>query len=322
MPAAKTDPLYKYVSDDIKDKASFIERVKELQELGIQKAGADDDSRLNRDADLKEILRYLQVSGLNPFRYKIVINYQKSKKYGPSPAVITTAEALQQLAAESGDLAGVDAPVFDNNDQGKIESATVTIWKYDHNLKERVAYSYTAYYDEYKATMWSGGKLVTQPMWLKMGRVMTAKCARVHALRLGWPTFAGIYIFEEMEQAGNTNRPPAKQKVEKTEKAKAPTQEELIAEFRDKLSNCDNLEELGVVWKLIKAKPVRDALFEYAGELGQKFKEAASEEPETKPKPKAEPKPKAKPKPKVKELNEPPEEEEVSEEEFEIIEEL
>jgi hypothetical protein len=95
-------------------------------------------------------------------------------------------------AAESGEMAGSDDPVFVSEGQD-MYSATVTVYRLTQG--QRFAYTATARWAEYKPEQ-------NDFMWRKMKHTMLGKCAEALALRKGFPRqLAGLYAKEEMDQA-------------------------------------------------------------------------------------------------------------------------
>jgi phage recombination protein Bet len=134
----------------------------------------------------KAMIEIARVRGLDPLAKQISLI-----KFGNQWQVTTTIDGYRALAEQTGAYAGSDAAVFveDNN---KIISATVTVWKMvDH---QRVPFSATVYWAEYNADNFT---------WKKMPRTMIAKVAESHALRKAFPsTLSGMYTTDEMAQAG------------------------------------------------------------------------------------------------------------------------
>ena len=89
------------------------------------------------------------------------------------------------------------------------EWAKATVKRRDRETGEIVTTAATAYWSEF----YPGDKMGF--MWRKMPRVMLGKCAESQALRKAFPRqLAGLYSFEEMEQADivqTPDRPPIQQ---------------------------------------------------------------------------------------------------------------
>ncbi len=148
------------------------------------------------DAELKLFLFDCARQGVHPLD-RLIHFTKRSGKYTP----ITSIDFMRQRAAETGEMAGSDDPVFHPHALGAtgvghmdIESATVTVYRLTQG--QRFAYSATARWDEYKPEQ-------NDFMWRKMPHTMLGKCAEALALRKGFPRqLAGLYAKEEMDQAG------------------------------------------------------------------------------------------------------------------------
>jgi len=118
---------------------------------------------------------------------------KRGGKYTP----VTSIDFMRTRAADSGEMAGSDDPVFHPSVMGSGDThplgATVTVYRLTQG--QRFAYSATARWSEYKPD-------VNDFMWKKMPHTMLGKCAEALALRKGFPKqLAGLYAREEMEQA-------------------------------------------------------------------------------------------------------------------------
>lgn len=77
-------------------------------------------------------------------------------------------------------------------------SATVTVYKFAHDEWHPVTAS--AYWDEY-VPLFNGEIDRKKTGWVKMPRVMLAKCAEAQALRKAWPDDLGnVYTIEEVDR--------------------------------------------------------------------------------------------------------------------------
>jgi hypothetical protein len=115
---------------------------------------------------------------------------KRSGKYTP----ITSIDFMRIRAAETGEYAGSDDPIFG---EATIEqypgTATVTVYRLVQG--QRCAFTGTARWSEYKPE-------ANDFMWRKMPHTMLGKCAEALALRKGFPRqLAGLYAKEEMDQA-------------------------------------------------------------------------------------------------------------------------
>lgn len=109
--------------------------------------------------------------------------------YGGGYSLVTSIAYTRKIAARSG-LAGKSAPTYTYDEKGKVESCTVTIKKRDG----------TRYIGDYTATVFFVEFNTGKNNWAKMPRVMIAKVAEMHALRMAFPEeLSQQYIEEEME---------------------------------------------------------------------------------------------------------------------------
>jgi phage recombination protein Bet len=134
--------------------------------------------------------------GVHPLDRLIHPTVRKDKWGNERYTPITSIDFMRQAAARSGEMAGSDDAVFQDDGIGKPKAATVTVWRITQG--QRCAYSATARWDEYYPGDGNVGM-----MWRKLPHVMLAKCAEALALRKGFPAeTAGLYAREEMDQAG------------------------------------------------------------------------------------------------------------------------
>jgi hypothetical protein len=111
---------------------------------------------------------------------------------------------MRTRAAESGEYAGNDDPVFAYLDGAKNpQTASVTVYRMVQG--QRCGFTATARWAEYypgDAQGWA---------WKKMPHIMLGKCAEGLALRKAFPQqLAGLYAAEEMDQAGGGHIPASK----------------------------------------------------------------------------------------------------------------
>ena len=98
---------------------------------------------------------------------------------------------------------GADAPVFAYDDEGRVVSATCTVYRKGCSRP----FSAVAHMDEYMQTTKDGD--VTS-MWRTKPHIMLAKCAEALVRRMAFPMLlGGIYTAEEMAQAENPDTHPA-----------------------------------------------------------------------------------------------------------------
>lgn len=111
-------------------------------------------------------------------------------------------DGLRAIAERTGQLAGIDEAIYDYGkayEPGKEPTnptlASVTVYRMVNG--QRVPFVGTARWKEFKPAA------PNDFMWKKMPYNQLAKCAESAALRKGFPNdLSGLYIHEEMEQAG------------------------------------------------------------------------------------------------------------------------
>lgn len=186
-------------------------------------------------------IEYARIKGLDPFsRQVIAIVFSKDDAAKRQMTIITTQDGCRVLASrcrdyrpeESEPVKEYDAALKGPANPLGIVKSTVTLWKQD-NAGIWHPVNGTAYWDEFvplktnpDAFKWVDTGEVwpdtqkpkkrkvaidgadTTPtvdgsgLWGKMGRNQIDKCARMQALRGGWPeTFSGVYAPEEMDRA-------------------------------------------------------------------------------------------------------------------------
>ena len=123
-----------------------------------------------------------------------MIHFTKRKgRYAP----ITSIDFMRTRAAETGECAGIDDPMFDVTNGAAMMTATVVVYRLTQGA--RYPYTATARWSEY----FPGNDKGQGEMWLKMPHTMLGKCAEALALRKAFPQqLAGLYAREEMDQAG------------------------------------------------------------------------------------------------------------------------
>jgi len=174
-----------------------------------------------KGASMDELGLFFNVArraGLDPFTRQIHLVPRQIKqpdgRYATVRIVQVGIDGFRAIAERTKELAGIDDAVFDDGKQyepGKEPSnpskATVTVWRMVSG--QRVAFTATARWKEY----FPGEKLGF--MWKKMPYGQLAKCAEALALRKAFPLdLSGLYIHEEMDQAGPIEAEPIISKVE------------------------------------------------------------------------------------------------------------
>lgn len=139
------------------------------------------------DNELKLFLYQCQRTGLDPLVRQIYCIHRGGKM-----TIQTSIDGFRVVAERSGVYAGQDEPVF-TEENGKIISCKVTVYKFSANGTRYPAAVGVAYWDEYAQQ---------SPMWTKMRHTMISKCAEALALRKAFPQdLSGLYTTEEMNQA-------------------------------------------------------------------------------------------------------------------------
>lgn len=147
------------------------------------------------DDELKLFLYTAGRLGLDPLAKQIYFQKRRSKNGGTDIAIITGIDGYRLVADRTDKYAGNDDPVFDDEDSPR--KATVTVYKIIGGI--RCPFTASARWDQYYPGDAQGF------MWRKMPHHMLGKCAEALALRKAFPAeLAGVYIKEEMEQAGPT----------------------------------------------------------------------------------------------------------------------
>lgn len=193
------------------------------------------------DSEFDLFIEYARVKGLDPFsRQVIAIVFSKDDAAKRQMTIITTQDGCRVLAARCLDYRPEETePEYEYDTALKgpknplgIVKCTVKLWKQDNAGKWHPVNG-TAYWDEFVPLKTNPGAFEwvdtgeTWPdtgkpkkrkqvkegadlaeavdesgLWKKMPRNQIAKCARMQALRGGWPeTFSGVYAQEELDRA-------------------------------------------------------------------------------------------------------------------------
>jgi phage recombination protein Bet len=166
-------PAGQYVPAVTTDQVALIKRT-------IAKDATDDELAL--------FIHDCARQGVHPLD-KLIHFTKRNGKYTP----ITSIDFLRIRAGDSGECVGSDDAIFTGTPMTASFEARVTVYRLVHG--HQGAFSATARWSEYKPDQ--------DFMWKKMPHVMLAKCAEALALRKAFPKqLAGLYVKEEMEQAG------------------------------------------------------------------------------------------------------------------------
>lgn len=170
------------------------------------------------DPEFDEFIAVAQQAGLDPLRRQIaplIVHSDDPERRRLIPWA--TIDGLRVIAARQGDYRPMETAPEIERDDVRVEAdrnplgivrAEVRAWKQSDGRWYPVAGE--AWWDEYAPLReeWAPdargqrkptGKLLLDPSWARMGRVMIAKCAEAQALRRGWPdVLSGLYGEEEL----------------------------------------------------------------------------------------------------------------------------
>lgn len=159
------------------------------------------------DSELDQFIHICRAVNLDPLRRQIyAFVFNKDKPQWRQMTVVTAIGGYRAIAARTGDYRPDDDQtrfVYDADLKGPtnplgIMSATVTVYKFAHG--EWHAAVGEAFWDEY-VPLRDGVIDSKKTGWVKMPRIMLAKCAEAQALRKAWPDdFAGVEIEEEIDR--------------------------------------------------------------------------------------------------------------------------
>lgn len=137
--------------------------------------------------ELNLFLYHCKKTGLDPLSKQIYFQKRKGR-----PVFITSIDGFRLIAARTGEHAGTDDAIFD--DEEKPNKATITVYRLVHGTK--ASFTASARWSEYCP---APGQ---DHMWQKMPCTMLSKCAESLALRKAFANeLGGTYISEEMDQA-------------------------------------------------------------------------------------------------------------------------
>lgn len=172
------------------------------------------------DTEFDEFIAVCVQSGLDPLRRQIaplVLNADDPEKRRLLPWA--TIDGLRVIAARQGDYRPMETAPIIERDQERCDADTnplgivraeVRCWKRSHDAWHPVVGE--AWWDEYAPLREAAGepgvsgasgeaRRLLEPSWLRMGRIMIAKCAESQALRRGWPDLlSGLYGEEELHR--------------------------------------------------------------------------------------------------------------------------
>ena len=173
------------------------------ESLDLARMSRDINTHL-ADESVKRILLATTFKGLEPVVMKQAImegmirgfnfkNFLEKDVYaipfGKSYSITQSIDYIRKIGMRAG-IVGKSAPEYTYEENKKVESCTITVKrKIDNYIGE---YSATVYFNEF-----STGR----NLWATKPRMMLAKVAEMHALRMACPeVLAHAYIEEEMEK--------------------------------------------------------------------------------------------------------------------------
>ena len=162
------------------------------------------------DGELMFFVLYCKQHALDPYCKQAYL-----LKTSKGPQVCLGIDAMRIRAAQSGEYAGQDEPVFEVEEKGGLLTCLITVYRFVQG--QRVPFPGKVWWAESR-----GGT----PIWNQRPRGMLEKCAEAKALRKGFPErCAGFYVPEEMD--GEREQPARRQTATATDlnarlKSKAP----------------------------------------------------------------------------------------------------
>ncbi|MTI10514.1 phage recombination protein Bet [Curvivirga aplysinae] len=176
-----------------------------------------------KDTNADEFDMFMELcrnAGLDPFRKQIhCLVFNKDKPSKRQATFIVGIDGYRAIANRSGNYRPDDEEprlIFDESLKDKtnplgIEKAVVSVFKFSHGEWHKITCS--AYWEEYVPLkeIWAenetgrkgptGEYTIAKDNWVRMPKIMIAKCAEAQALRKGWPEdISGTYAAEEMDR--------------------------------------------------------------------------------------------------------------------------
>ena len=186
----------------------------------LRRTVANDCLREEFDLFIEVAQRY----GLDPFRRQIMpLVFSKDRPDKRRMVIIVGIDGQRMIAQRCGNYRPASEPttfISDRRKKGPLNPlgltlARVTLFQQD-NKGEWFPVVGEAYWDElapikdewqedprFGAWVKTGQQILDSGgNWVRMPRLMLAKCATMQALRAGWPAeFGGLYVEEEMDRA-------------------------------------------------------------------------------------------------------------------------
>jgi phage recombination protein Bet len=190
---------------------------------------------------------------LSPFRKEIYLIPYRAKD-GIQYTTIVGIDGLQQKAARTGRLAGVDEEQYDRQPGGMYKTAaqlkangqrpiTCTVTVYALIGGQRCPFTATAVFDEYYPAVSSGKDMYSKAATMPFN--MIAKCARAKALKMAFSDeLSGLHIEEEMAAFEDVT----------IEAAKAnPAASIDVDALQSAINECESIEALTALYATNKA---------------------------------------------------------------------
>lgn len=157
-----------------------------------------------KDCNQNELAFFLNVAKLkrlDPFSGQIHVVKRWDSALGANKITVQIGiDGYRVIASRTGEMAGIDEPVYNAEDGVNPQTAKVTVYRYGRN-DEKIPYTATARWSEYVQTKKDGG---VNHMWKTKPYLMLGKVAEALALRKAFPDeLSGMYTDDEMDQADN-----------------------------------------------------------------------------------------------------------------------
>jgi phage recombination protein Bet len=150
------------------------------------------------DSELKLFLYQCKRTGLDPLTRQIYAIHRWNSQQGKEVMTIQTSiDGYRVIAERSSEYGGQDSPEFIYDENGKLESCKVSVYRFRGDARYQAATGFV-FFNEYLPIDKNGKPM---GLWLKMPKVMISKVAEAVALRKAFPQdLSGIYVEEEMHQ--------------------------------------------------------------------------------------------------------------------------
>lgn len=158
-------------------------------------------------AEFDQFIHICKHTRLDPLRRQIYcFVFHKNDADRRQMTVVTSIGGYRSIAERTGNYRpDTRAPRFKKCEANEktnplgIERCEVTIYKFSHGEWHPVTGD--AWWDEY-VPLWDGAIDKKKTGWVKMPRIMLAKCAEANALRKAWPDdFAALHTEEEIDRS-------------------------------------------------------------------------------------------------------------------------